>query len=90
MVSKVQIGEGAVVNKKETAALVPVTETKVHTVRTHRIELSGAKILTALGITHDKVAVYFRVPGGGDWSNTAIEIDSENPIVVTWKEEEDT
>ena len=69
----------------------PKPRMTVHTVRTHRMELTGAMILTALGIVHDaKVDVYFDVPGGADWSNTAIDIDSENPIVVTWKEEEDT
>ena len=33
----------------------------------------------------DKVDVYFRVPGGGDWSNTSIEISNEYPITVRAK-----
>lgn len=28
--------------------------------------------------------VYFQVPGGGDWSNTSVDVDDENPIHVKW------
>ena len=35
----------------------------------------------------DDANVYVQVPGGGDWSNTALDIDDEHPIVVRWKEE---
>lgn len=36
----------------------------------------------------DSAEVEFYVPGGADWSNTSIEIDDENPVIVTWTEEE--
>lgn len=29
--------------------------------------------------------VEFRVPIGGDWSGTNVEVDTENPIIVTWE-----
>lgn len=28
--------------------------------------------------------IYFSVPGGGDWSNTDIDIDKDNPISIEW------
>lgn len=31
-----------------------------------------------------RVKVEFVVPGGGDWSNTAVDVDDENPVVVSW------
>ena len=43
-------------------------------------------------IDHDvtDVNVFFYVPGGGDWSYTAIDIDEDNPISVTYKTVETT
>ncbi len=35
-----------------------------------------------------QVDVYFQVPGGGDWSNTSVDITSGDPIIVSWKEVE--
>lgn len=37
-----------------------------------------------------KVSVKFSVPGGGDWSNTDIEISDENPITITIVKTDDT
>lgn len=28
--------------------------------------------------------IYFTVPGGGDWSNTTVDITKENPITIEW------
>lgn len=28
-----------------------------------------------------------RVPGGGDWSNTNLDISANSPICITWKTE---
>lgn len=33
-------------------------------------------------------SIYFVVPGGGDWSNTSIDISRDHPIYVEWTTEE--
>ena len=44
-------------------------------------------ILRAMGINVPKNAdVVFCTPGGGDWSNTSIDVDKEHPVRVVWKE----
>jgi hypothetical protein len=35
------------------------------------------------------VRIYFAVPGGGDWSNTDIDIDDRNPVRIEWKTTEE-
>ncbi len=48
--------------------------------------LDGRDILQMLFKTlppDSEAEVTFRVPGGGDWSNSTIEIDAECPITVT-------
>ena len=32
------------------------------------------------------VGVSVRVPGGGDWSNTSLDIDDDTPIEITFTE----
>jgi len=32
------------------------------------------------------VSVTVRVPGGGDWSNTSLDIDDDTPIEITFTE----
>lgn len=65
-------------------------------VRTKEVsmELSAADILELLRRAgHDVPAsaassglrIYFAVPGGGDWSNTDIDIDEKHPLYVEWK-----
>lgn len=34
----------------------------------------------------DCASVTVRVPGGGDWSNTDLDIDRDTSITVTWEE----
>lgn len=36
----------------------------------------------------DNAEIEFFVPGGADWSNISIDIDDENPVVISWTEEE--
>lgn len=31
-------------------------------------------------------SITFRVPGGGDWSNTDVDVTTDNPITVSWVE----
>jgi hypothetical protein len=30
------------------------------------------------------ICVDFLVPGGGDWSNTTVDVDAEHPVTVAW------
>jgi len=77
----------------------PKIETLVSSEVTRRytVKLSGAEIvrmLAGLGCyTLDippNAEIKFLVPGGGDWSNTAIDVDDENPVWVEWKTVEHT
>lgn len=34
----------------------------------------------------DNAKIKFTVPSGGDYSGMEIDVDAENPIVVTWEE----
>ena len=68
------------------------------TTKVHRLTMSGADLIGVLNggsirdacrnvvIIPRHAEVSFQVPGGGDWSNTRIEVDEDCPIVVTWKE----
>jgi len=29
--------------------------------------------------------IFVRVPGGGDWSNTNLDLDQDTSVFVTWK-----
>lgn len=57
----------------------------------HRINLERDDIVRALhallsvNLPPD-ATIEFNVPGGGDWSNTSIDISRDNPIVVSWSE----
>ncbi len=54
-----------------------------------RMQLSGRDIIRLVVAVRKNfkatkdTRVLFHVPGGGDWSNTTIEIDRECPITVT-------
>lgn len=30
--------------------------------------------------------IYIEVPGGGDWSNTSLDVCAEHPIIIFWAE----
>jgi len=61
----------------------------VVTTRTHSLELTAEDIITLFrkaGCDIPRGAkVEFKVPGGGDWSNTLIEVDNNSPVIVTWE-----
>ena len=73
-----------------------VVDTK--TTKVHKVLLSGDELIDLIGggqlmdnfgarITIPETAeVSFRVPGGGDWSNTTIEVDVDCPICIQWEE----
>jgi hypothetical protein len=67
------------------------------TVRTEtckRIELGFTAIRRLLEeqgvVLPASVSITVQVPGGGDWSNTALDVDDRNPVVVAWTEVEVT
>lgn len=61
---------------------------KVEITREDILELVHKKMGGMIGIDitkpmkDDKIEVFVKVPGGGDWSNTNLDIDENNPIVV--------
>jgi hypothetical protein len=63
----------------------------VTTARKFRVTLTAEHLLAMLASQGqqipDAATVSFHVPGGGDWSNTSIKIDEENPIYIEWKTE---
>jgi hypothetical protein len=71
---------------------VKVVEAKVVTTRvTKRLELTGEDIRGLLEAAADlqipsTADIYIQIPGGGDWSNTSLDVDKKNPIVITWEE----
>ena len=65
------------------------------TVRFSRKEIVDALDLYCSATEQDldipeSAEVRVRVPGGGDWSNTDLEIDSDCPLTVSWKETHDS
>jgi len=63
----------------------------VHTTTTKKFEMaiSGQDIIKLLqGVGYDipdGAQIEFHVPGGADWSNTAIDIDLDNPVLIGWQ-----
>jgi hypothetical protein len=67
------------------------TTTRVVTTKSHELRISNELILALLRNAGARVPsdaeVHFHVPGGGNWSNTSIEVSDEDPVHVTWKDE---
>lgn len=65
------------------------TRQTVETKQRFRLAITGENLrnlLAAAGHQIPKNArIIFTVPGGGDWSNMAIDIDGENPVEVQWE-----
>lgn len=61
-------------------------------VEQHEIEVNDEALVSALrALGYDvpfddiiKIKVTVRVPSGGDWSNTDLDIDNTTPIMVRW------
>ena len=62
------------------------TETKV--VTTTNKQLDTVDILQLLGLPEGarNIKVWVDVPGGGDWSNTSLDVDSGCPLHVSYEE----
>jgi hypothetical protein len=58
--------------------------------RRYKLKLSDTDIIDLLQGKQrcqnvpDNAVVTFHVPGGGDWSNTTMEVCSANPVTVEW------
>lgn len=59
------------------------------------LALAGAELIEALKPTIEKLGhsvedverIYVQIPGGGDWSNTRLDIDSTCPLIIELKRE---
>lgn len=64
-------------------------QTTISTVERFSLELDRAALTELIRAAYpgipDSATIYFHVPGGGDWSNTCIDIDAENPVRVQWQ-----
>lgn len=67
-----------------------VQRTVVTTERRHEIVIDNVEIRELLRRTGYNIPatarIYFMVPGGGDWSNTDVDISSDHPVTVEWTE----
>ena len=60
------------------------TERKIH-FELSRIDVIAIMRKSGLDVPDDaQVAV--DVPGGGDWSNTRLDVDQDSPLIVKWTE----
>lgn len=64
------------------------SSTLVERTEKHELRVDGdflLHLLQAAGyLIPDHATVSFGVPGGGDWSNTDIDIDERHPVLVEW------
>lgn len=62
---------------------------RVTRIEKYEAELNGVDIVELLRKAGHNIpegaTVYFAVPGGGDWSNTSIDITTEHPLRIEWK-----
>lgn len=68
-----------------------VIQTKSVVTTTKRsITLDRKAIRALMAMAHNDIPetadIYVQIPGGGDWSNTALDIDAENPVTIEWTE----
>lgn len=67
-------------------------ETIVTRVEKHKVELSRSEmfeLLTKAGYEIPNSAeIFICIPGGGDWSNTSLDIDDDHPVTITWQKED--
>lgn len=74
----------------------PKIKTQISTVTTkrHALEIDARQIREMLAKccidVPSSATIQFHVPGGGDWSNAALDIDADHPIHIEWSETEST
>ncbi len=67
-----------------------VQRTVVTTERLHQIVIDDTEIRELLRRAGyqipAKFQIFFTVPGGGDWSNSSVDITREYPVTIEWTE----
>lgn len=67
-----------------------VQRTVVTTERLHQIIIDDTEIRELLRRAGyqipAKAQIFFTVPGGGDWSNSSVDITREFPVTIEWTE----
>jgi len=63
-----------------------LTTTEVTTVKTTVVTITAQDIREAFGLP-SRADVTLRVPGGGDWSNTNLDL-CDHPVKARWSETE--
>jgi len=63
---------------------------KTSTTKTnHTLEINRGKLLAILRKAGYEVPTtadaHMRIPGGGDWSNTDLDLDADSPLFITWE-----
>jgi len=64
-------------------------ETKVITITEHSVRITKHDLLLWLKRKEGaalEASATIQVPGGGDWSNTSLDIDEAGGILITWTE----
>lgn len=63
--------------------------TRSVTTHTHMLRLDKEELLSALNAAGYQIPhgceITVRVPGGGDWSNTSLDISGNSPVTITWQ-----
>lgn len=66
-------------------------KTRTTTKKSHTVELDPEAIRGLLDIAGYEVpanaSITISVPGGGDWSNTELDVTDTNPIRIEWTED---
>jgi hypothetical protein len=80
-------------------AILSKTQTVCRIDRTHEIRIEGKELIKlvnqelkaskqgpSISLVPENAEVFITVPGGADWSNTDLDIDSRSPVIIRWKE----
>jgi hypothetical protein len=74
--------------------ILPRKTIRTTTTSKHRLELTRKEIIEALQNDNycvpNNAEVFVEVPGGGDYSNTTLDLDSDVPLIITWTETSET
>lgn len=71
---------------------MPFSKTTFQRKTTKTLSLGKEALIFALRYSlniPDDAKIFVKVPGGGDWSNTNLNIDDDTPLIVEWTIEEE-
>jgi hypothetical protein len=66
-----------------TTKVVTTTVKKTVTLDRKAIQRLLAQVMSGVPVDAN---IYIDIPGGGDWSNTSLDISSDNPVTIEWTE----